>query len=89
MPHSKSAKKRHKQSEGNRAVNRSTRSMLKTLGKKVRESLKTGNVTAAEEQLKVTAARLDRAASKGVIHRNTAARTKSRLQHAIKSAKGK
>lgn len=89
MPHSKSAKKRHKQSEANRLKNRSMKSTLKTLTKKVRDAAAGGNAEAAQTQLQTTASKLDRAASKGIIHPNAAARQKSRLAKAIKAAKAK
>lgn len=89
MAHTKSAKKRHKQSEAKRQTNRSTKSMLKTLNKKVRDTAAAGNVESAEAQARVVAKKLDQAAARGVIHPNAAARTKSRLQSAIKTAKGK
>lgn len=89
MAHTKSAKKRHRQSETRRLTNRSTKSMLKTLNKKVRDAATAGNVESAEAQARVVAKKLDQAAARGVIHPNAAARTKSRLQSAIKSAKGK
>ncbi|MFO0904682.1 MAG: 30S ribosomal protein S20 [Pirellulales bacterium] len=89
MAHTKSAKKRHKQSEANRAKNRAVKSSLKTIGKKVREAAASGNVEAAEATFRAATAKLDRAASKGVIHANAAARTKSRLSAAIKKSKGK
>jgi len=89
MPHSKSAKKRHKQSEANRLKNRSVRSTLKTLAKKVRDAATAGSADTAQTQLQATAAKLDRAASKGIIHPNAAARQKSRLAKAIKAAKAK
>jgi len=89
MAHTKSAKKRHKQSEANRAKNRAVKSSLKTIGKKIREAATSGNVEAAETAYRTATEKLDRAAAKGVIHANAAARTKSRLSAAIKKAKGK
>jgi small subunit ribosomal protein S20 len=89
MPHTKSAKKRHRQSEERRLVNRATRSIIKTKIKKVHESVAKQDIASAESQVKDTTVTLDRAAARGVIHKNAAARTKSRLSRALKAAKGK
>jgi small subunit ribosomal protein S20 len=87
MPNTKSAKKRHRQSLDRRARNRAAKSMLKTLVKKVRGELESGNVTQAQEDYKLTVKKLDQTAARGIIHRNAAARVKSRLSAAIKRAK--
>lgn len=89
MPTTKSAKKRLRQSLERRASNRSTKSAVKTQVRKVRKAVADGDLAAAEAELKSAAKKLDRAASKRVIHPNAAARSKSRLQHLIKTAKGK
>ena len=82
MAHTKSAKKRMRQNVKRRSQNRATKSMLRTLVKKVREAAAAGDAAAAKSQLDVVAKRLDQAAAKGVIHKNAVARTKSRLaQH--------
>jgi small subunit ribosomal protein S20 len=87
MPTTTSAKKRLRQNVKRRDRNRGVKSMLKTQVRKVREAVAAKNVTAAEAELRITTKKLDQAASKNIIHRNKAARTKSRLQHLIKSAK--
>jgi len=87
MPHSSSAKKRHRQSLERRAKNRATKSALKTQTKKVREAAASGNAAQAETEFRLLAKKLDRAGTKGVIHPNAASRTKSRLSHLLKSAK--
>ena len=82
MAHTKSAKKRMRQNVKRRSQNRATKSMLRTLVKKVRQAVEAGDTAAANSQLDVVAKRLDQAAAKGVIHKNAVARTKSRLaQH--------
>jgi len=86
MPHTKSAKKRHKQSESSRVKNRAMKSTLKTLNRRVR-SKAVAQDAAAEADFRLTAKTLDQAAAKGVIHKNAASRTKSRLQKALKKAK--
>ena len=89
MPNTKSAKKRLKQSIARRARNRSTRASLKTQTRKVREALAGGNMEQAANEFKLAAQKLDKAAAKGVIHGNAAARVKSRLSAAVKGAKQK
>ena len=85
--HTKSAKKRLRQSLEQREVNRSTRAALKTQIKKIREAVKGGDVAKAEEETRTAARKLDLAAARKVIHKNAAARTKSRLSHFVKAAK--
>ena len=87
MPNTKSAKKRLRQNVVRRARTRSSKSALKTQVKKVLTALKEGNAEQAEAEFKVAAAKLDRAAAHRLIHRNLAARKKSRLQHRIKALK--
>ncbi len=89
MPNTKSAKKRLRQSLVRRTRNRATKSVLKTLVKKVRESIAEGDVAEGEQNLRAAARKLDQAAGGRVIHRNAAARVKSRLSAALKVAKQK
>jgi len=89
MPNIQSAKKRLKQSRVRREKNRSTKSAIRTECKKVLAAVSAGNVEQAEAELRKAAKLLDQSASKRVIHRNAAARTKSRLAAKIKKAKGK
>jgi small subunit ribosomal protein S20 len=86
MPNTKSAKKRLKQSIGRRARNRSEKSVLKSLVRKVRTAIAAGQVDQAKADFRLTARKLDKAASVNVIHANAAARVKSRLSAAIKKA---
>jgi len=87
MPNTKSAAKRLRQNQAHRARNRSIKSAVRTQMRNVREAVQAGDVDKAEEQFRLTAQALDKAAGKNVIHRNTAARLKSRLQSRIKTAK--
>ncbi len=87
MPTTKSAKKRLRQNLKRRDRNRAVKSMLKTQVRKVRDAVAAKNVAGAEAELRVTGKKLDQAAAKKIIHANKAARTKSRLQQLIKSAK--
>lgn len=79
MPNHKSAKKRVRQNEKRRAVNRSRRSSLRTQVKKLRAAVAGNDQNASQELLNPTVSAIDKAVNKGVLHRNTAARYKSRL----------
>lgn len=85
--HTKSAKKRHRQSLERRAQNRAVKSAIKTQVRKVRKAVAAGDVATAQTELQLAAKKLDRAGAKRVIHPNAAARTKSRLAHLISAAK--
>ena len=87
MPNLKSAAKRHRQSLRSRDRNRSTKSALKTELRKTRESIAGGDLTKSQELFRTTAKKLDQVASKGIIHRNKAARLKSRLSARLKKIK--
>ncbi|MEX0711974.1 MAG: 30S ribosomal protein S20 [Pirellulales bacterium] len=89
MPNTTSAKKRLRQNVVRRARNRSVRSSLKTAVRKVRETLAAGDLTEAEADFRQAVKKLDQAAAGRVIHRNAAARVKSRLSAALKGAKQK
>ncbi len=79
MANIKSQIKRNRQNEDRRQRNRSTRSALKTRIKRFDESLESGDSSAAEEAYREASRALDKAAAKGVLHKNTAANKKSRL----------
>ena len=81
----KSAKKRAKQSEVRRARNASARSMVRTTIKKVIKAIDTGAADAARAALAAAEPVLDRYAARGLIHKNKAARHKSRLTARIKA----
>ncbi len=85
MPNLKSAKKDLRQSIARRARNLSVKRELRTYIRKVREACAAGNFAAALEAYPGCCQKLDRAASKNIIHRNTASRLKSRLSARIKS----
>lgn len=74
----KSAQKRHRQSLKRRAINRSRKSTLKTFVKKAIDAAHVGAENAAEMQRKAESL-IDKAAKGSTLHRNTAARKKSRL----------
>lgn len=87
MANIKSAKKRARQSEVRRARNASARSMMRTAVKKVVKALDANDVAAAEAAFVAAQPLLDRFSSRGLIHRNKAARHKSRLNAHIKALK--
>lgn len=79
MPNIKSAKKRVKITEINRAANMSSRSALKSSLKATVSSITAGDMDNAKVNLNSAIKKLDEAATKGLIHKNQAARRKSRL----------
>ncbi|WP_121463455.1 30S ribosomal protein S20 [Arsenophonus endosymbiont of Aleurodicus dispersus] len=85
MANIKSAKKRAIQSEKRRQHNASRRSMVRTFIKKVYASIDTGNKEAAQKAFNNMQPIVDRYASKGLIHKNKAARHKANLVAQIKS----
>jgi small subunit ribosomal protein S20 len=89
MPNIKSAKKRLKQNIGRRLRNRSAKHALKTQCKKVLAAVEAGSPEQAEAELRLAAKKCDKAAAKHTIHRNAAARIKSRLSAKVKKLKGK
>lgn len=86
MPHSASAKKRHKQNLRNRDRNRAAKSELKSQVRKVLTAIDAGDVAQASETLRTVAQKADKAAASRKIHRNKAARIKSRLSARLKAA---
>ncbi len=87
MANTKSAKKRAAKSQLQRAKNRTARSAMRTAVKKLRKAAAAGDATSVEKLLPAAIKIVDATAQKGVIHRNTAARTKSRLSAAARKAK--
>ena len=88
MANTKSAKKRMRQALDRRARNRAHRSTMRTAVKKLRLAVADGNAELARELLPQTLSVVDATAQKGVIHGNTAARTKSRLSRAVNGLGG-
>ena len=79
----KSAEKRERQEAVRRLRNRSAKSAVRTAVKKFDAAVAAGNKDEAEKAFAESCKLLDSAASKGLIHKNTAARKKSRLAHAF------
>ncbi len=83
MAYHKSAKKRIRQTERRTTVNRARISRVRTFVKKVELAIAGGDKAAAREALRAAQPELMRGVTKGVIHRNTAARKMSRLSARI------
>jgi small subunit ribosomal protein S20 len=79
MANHKSAEKRVRQTARRNEVNRSNRSKLRTSIKKLRASVASSDKSGSLELLLPTVSLIDKAVNKGIIHKNTAARYKSRL----------
>lgn len=79
MPNHKSAEKRVRQNEKRNAINTSNKSRLRTQIKKLRTALAAGDKGQTQELLNPTISTIDKAVNKGILHKNTAARYKSRL----------
>ena len=75
----KSGQKAHRQNIKRREHNRSLRSTLRSGLRAIRKALDAKDIDGAKKQLSATQSLVDKMASKGIIHRNTAARYKSRL----------
>ena len=84
MANTASARKRARQSENQRQHNASLRSELRTAVKNVRKAIEVGDKTAAQTVYQGAASTIDSIADKNIIHKNKAARHKSRLSAAIK-----
>ena len=84
MANSAQARKRARQAEATRQRNASQKSALRTAIKKVKKAIVAGDKTAATATLRESQAVIDRIADKRIVHKNLAARTKSRLAQAIK-----
>ena len=85
MANTAQAKKRARQNDSQRAHNASLRSIFRTAIKKITKVIEVGDKKAAIESYKENVAIIDRIADKKIIHKNKAARHKSRLNSAIKS----
>lgn len=83
MANIKSKKKRILTNDKSRLRNRSVKSELKTYVRKTREAVAAGDKEAAQAAYEAAARKLDKAVSKGVIHKNQAANRKSKLAHSV------
>ena len=80
MPHSLSAKKRVRQSQNRQVHNRTVKSRIRTARRAFLKAVEARDVPVAREHLRKCERLLHRAATKGPIHRNTAARTIGRMK---------
>ena len=85
MANIKSQIKRIRTNEKRRQRNLAVKSELKTLVRRTREAIEAGDKEAAIEALRIASRKLDKAVSKGVIHRNQAANRKSKLARRVQS----
>ena len=85
MANSAQAKKRARQGEKHRLLNASQRSKLRTYIKKVIAAVSSGNAKLAQEAYKDAVPVIDAAVNKGLIHKNNAARNKSRLNARVRA----
>ncbi len=86
MPHTKSAEKRLRQTEKRRKRNRTIAKSIKLQVRAVHDAVKTGDAGKAKTELVTAAKQLDKAASRKAIHKNKAARLKSRLAKRLNKA---
>jgi len=85
LANSPSAAKRARQNEGRRQRNMAHRSRVRTYVKRVASAVTAGDAEAAQSTLRAAESELDRAATKGIFHKNTVARLKSRLVRRVKA----
>ena len=88
MANIKSQIKRNKTNEKARLRNKAVKSELKTAIRRAREAVAAGDAEKATVAARLAAKKLDKAVSKGVIHKNQAANKKSALAHSITSVQG-
>jgi small subunit ribosomal protein S20 len=81
-----SAEKAHRQSVQRREHNRELRGSLRTALKKIRAAIEDNDLEAANARLNDTFSLVDKMSNKGIIHRNTAGRYKSRLVKGLRRA---
>ncbi len=87
MPTNKSAKRRVRQNAVCRMINRGDKSALKTQIKRLASAVENKNFEEAEKHFSLTTKRLDKLASKNIIHKKTASRKKSRLAKMLNKQK--
>lgn len=88
MANIKSQIKRNKTNEKARQRNKAVKSAIKTAVRKTREAVEAGDLAKATELAAVAGKQLDKAASKGVIHKNAAANKKSALAQKVATLNG-
>jgi small subunit ribosomal protein S20 len=83
VPAKSSAEKRHTQSERNHQRNKSYKSLLKTRTKGFLDAVSSGGKDSAQTEYRTLSGLLDQAVTKGIVHKNTAARKKSRMSKVL------
>jgi small subunit ribosomal protein S20 len=89
MPNHKSAGKRMRQNEKRKQINRSNRTRVRSSIKKLRVAIASGDAKELKTLLPATVSTIDKAVQKSVLHKNTAARYKSRLTASVNQAAAK
>jgi small subunit ribosomal protein S20 len=85
MANTPQSKKRARQNERRHEINKARRSRIRTYLRRVEEAIASGDQSVAQEALKTAQPELMRGVSKGVVHKNTAARKMSRLSSRVKA----
>lgn len=85
MANTAQSKKRARQNEARFAVNKARRSRIRTYLRRVEEAIASGDADAAAAALRAAQPELMRGVTKGVLHKNTAARKMSRLSSRVKA----
>ncbi len=88
MANSAQARKRARQAEARRQRNAGQRSMLRTYVKNVLKAIASGDAQAAQSAYQSAVPVIDKSVDKGLIHKNKAARHKSRLAHHVRALQG-
>jgi small subunit ribosomal protein S20 len=81
-----SALKRARQTEKKTAINRASKSRMRSALRSLRTALTSGDKTELETTFRETVSALDKSVQKGILHKNTASRYKSRLSARVKAA---
>jgi len=87
MPTTKSAKKRLRQNEKRKTINRSRKSAMRTQVKKFLEAIKNKDIQAAEEEFRLAVKKVDEGAARGILHKKNADRKKARFAKKLNSIK--
>lgn len=89
MAQSLQSKKRAKQNDKRRTINRACKSQIKTQIKHLEEAMSSGDAEKASEQYRLIVKKLDKTAATSTMHKKTAARKKSRLAKKLNALKAK
>ncbi|MBT9164109.1 MAG: 30S ribosomal protein S20 [candidate division WS2 bacterium] len=84
MANIKSAIKRIKTTEKETNINKALKTQIKTITKKCRQTIDSGNPDLSKEMVRIAQKTIDKACKKGLLHKNTASRKKSSLMKSLK-----